>query len=341
MDSIDPSWTVSSRQALLFIQLAESLGVDADRLSQDCDLDPLCLENPDLRMPASTIYKLTHQLALVSKNDDIGLLAGRLSYLNIVNLILYLPALCDNLRQWLNMMPSVLEMQGDIGESVVLRSGDTIRTQWRPLVPLQTSGRYYIDMVLTSSMALLQSICIRPVTISKVAFSYPKPSNTDLHRQLFGDNLLFDQESSGLFFDIKCLDYPLIKSLDPIPQLQHDNLLNLVDKDTGDGFMRQLRRCIVRALPSGDMSIDNIADELSISRRTLQRRLAERDSHFLREVQELRSAMAARLLQTKKMGITEVGFLLGYADSSSFSTAFKSWHGCSPRDFVSKRQSAT
>ena len=95
-----------------------------------------------------------------------------------------------------------------------------------------------------------------------------------------------------------------------------------------------MRRSIVKALPSGAMSIDSIAEELSISRRTLQRRLSERNTHFLNEVQDIRSAIASRLLKNQQMGITEIAFLLGYADSSSFSTAFKSWHGISPKDYA-------
>lgn len=340
MTSIDPSWTVSSRQALLFLQLADSLEISRETLIADCDLDPLWLENPDFRMPVTAIYSLAKRLAQLSNNEDIGLLVGRVSYLNLVSLILYLPRICDNLRQWLNMMPSVMEMQGDIGESVVIREGDNVRTQWNPLLNNDESGRYFADMILSSSVSLLQSVCVHPVTIEKAYFAYPEPENTELHRKIFGDQLFFDQTFSGLFFDIKALDYPLVKPLDSASLRLHENILGAVDQDSGDGFLRQLRRAIVKALPSGAMSIDSIAEELSISRRTMQRRLAERNTHFLNEVQDIRSAIATRLLKNQQMGITEIAFLLGYADSSSFSTAFKSWHGCSPKDFAQQAESS-
>lgn len=333
MHHIDPSWTASSRIALLFIQLAQSLDVDDHHLISISDIDPLWLQTPDKRIPVEAIYRLARNLAELSGDQDIGLKAGRASYLNLVDLILYLPTLCNNLRQWLNMMPSVLEMQGDIGDSVVIREGGSIHTEWRPLVPIEIAGRYTIDMILSSSFSLLQSVCLQPVVIEKAVFNYPKPADTRLLEQVFGKNLVFDQAFSGLYFDIKALDYPLIKALEPNrPEIR--SLLNVVDKDSGDRFLRQLRRCIMRALPSGDMNIDAVAEELSISRRTLQRRLAERDTHFLQEVQDLRTAMAKKLLADQQMGITEIAFLLGYADSSSFSTAFKSWQGCSPSDFL-------
>jgi AraC-like DNA-binding protein len=50
----------------------------------------------------------------------------------------------------------------------------------------------------------------------------------------------------------------------------------------------------------------------------------------------VRSKVALRYLSDERLGITEIAFLLGYADQGSFSSAFKSWHGVSPRDYRRK-----
>ena len=47
--------------------------------------------------------------------------------------------------------------------------------------------------------------------------------------------------------------------------------------------------------------------------------------------------MALRYLADDRLGITEIAFLLGYADQGSFSSALKSWQGVSPRDFRRKK----
>ena len=59
-------------------------------------------------------------------------------------------------------------------------------------------------------------------------------------------------------------------------------------------------------------------------------------SNFLNVLQEVRSRVALRYLADDRLGITEIAFLLGYADQGSFSSAFKSWHGVSPRDYRQK-----
>nr|WP_240946207.1 AraC family transcriptional regulator [Pseudomaricurvus alkylphenolicus] len=329
-----PGKTVSARIARVFLQLADDLGVDRDQLFSSADIDPIWLENPDVFIPVETLYNLTKQLAKLADSEDIGLWAGRASFLNQTNLLMYLSAICSHFRQWLNMMPSTLEAAGDIGETVVVREGDMLRSEWRPLVPVQDSGRYITDMMLSLCQSLLNSVCYRPVPVPTVYFSYPEPSDTTVHRQIFSGQLEFGQSFSGLFYPAAALEYPIIKVWDEKSPLSKDNLLSVIEKGSGDGFMRRLRRCIVRALPSGEMTIDTIAKELAISRRTLQRRLSDRDEVFANVVQELRSAMAVRLLSDQKIPITEIAFLLGYVNTSSFSTAFKGWHGCSPRDFA-------
>ncbi len=330
-----PEKTVSSEIAQLFLQLSDDLGVERNQLIAGADIDPIWLEKPGSYIPVESLYSLTKQLAKLTDNEDIGLWAGRASFLNQANLLIYLSAICSHFRQWLNMMPSSLEAVGDIGEAVVVKEGDMLRTEWRPSVTMATSGRYITDMMLSMCQSLLNSVCYSPVPVPKVYFSYPEPEDTTIHRQIFGGQLEFGQTFSGLFYPVSTLGWPIIKVWDEKSPLSKDNLLSIIEKGSGDGFMRRLRRCIVRALPSGKMTIDTIANELAISRRTLQRRLSERNELFASVVQELRSAMAVRLLADKQIPITEIAFMLGYADTSSFSTAFKGWHGCSPRDFTS------
>ncbi len=106
--------------------------------------------------------------------------------------------------------------------------------------------------------------------------------------------------------------------------------------DPADQLLSNLKQSIAQYLPEGEVTIDKLAGKLNISRRTLQRRLSDRDTNFLHILQEVRSKVALRYLSDSRLGITEIAFLLGYGDQGSFSSAFKSWHGVSPRDYRRK-----
>ena len=70
--------------------------------------------------------------------------------------------------------------------------------------------------------------------------------------------------------------------------------------------------------PRGGATIDKLASKLNISRRTLQRRLSDRDTNFLNVLQEVRSKVALRYLGDGRLGITEIGLFAGLCRSGLF-----------------------
>lgn len=335
IDNSDLSEVMPAKQAKHTLQIGARLGVPEQKIIETCGFDKAWFEIPDYQIPVGPFYKLNKEIAKATNNPDFGILVGRAAYLNIGHLLLYLSSICGSLRQWLNMMPNVLEMYGDLGRAIIVREEGSLRSEWCPSAPLSISDRYTIDMVLSTANSILTSICLHPITINKAQFTYPKPKDLTVLTQCFGSNLVFDQPFSALYFDIASLDYPLIEPITEATTSQNP-WQQYVDTVAGDEFLKALRQSIVCALPSGDMTIDTVAGDLMVSRRTLQRRLSERSTNFLQEVQDLRSQMALRFLTDQQLGITSIAFLLGYADSSTFSSAFKTWHGCAPSEYRRK-----
>ena len=333
---LDPNWRIPVKQAKQILQIAQRFGLQQDPILEACGIDKKWLEINDYQMPVGPLYELNKQIAKLAGNEDLGLFVGRAAYLNIVHLLLYLSSICSSLRQWLNMMPSVLELGADLGKAVIVREGGTLRSEWRPLVPVSVSGRYTIDMVLSTANSILSSICLQPITIAKAQFTYPQPQDLTVLKQCFGDNLAFDQPYSALFFEMESLDFKLIQPVNEHSDTAPNPWQEYMASTSGDSVLRALRQSIVCALPTGEMTIDTVADDLGVSRRTLQRRLSDRDTSFQHVVQDLRYQMSLRFLSDNRLGVTTIAFLLGYGDSSSFSTAFKSWHGCPPSEFRSQ-----
>jgi len=331
---VERGYTVPAKQVRFVLQVGERLGISQSSLLAAGALDHKPLVNPEQPIAVEHLYRMHHSLAQLSDNPDIGLFIGRSAYLNLVDVLLYLSSICGCLRQWLKMMPSVLEVYGDLGKAVIIKQGDSLRSEWCPLVELAVSGRYTIDMALCIASTILGSICLQPVVITKAQFTYPQPNDLTFLKQCFGDNLSFDQEHSALHFDAACLDFALIQANSDNPIDDNNPWQQYINNVAGDDFLFTLRQSIACALPTGEMSIDGVAQELGISRRTLQRRLSERVTNFQDIVQDLRSQMALYFLADNKMDVTSIAFVLGYSDSSSFSSAFKTWHGSAPSKYT-------
>ncbi|MBB5186100.1 MAG: AraC-like DNA-binding protein [Zhongshania aliphaticivorans] len=328
---------VNSSAFKALFQAAEALGADITALFSEMGVTLSELEDSDRRYPVGDLFRLYELVAQKVASPDIGLYIGRIDYVNRLNLQLYACSACTTFREYLNVMPSVLRIVGDIGEVKVRREGEFIRLDWQPLAPESAIQRYLSDSSLSVAAAIVNSVCVRPIPIRAAHFSYAEPADLNLLKQQFGDCLRFDQPTSCVYLDRACLDYALIK-LDanwvqalaqPIRYLFEDN------SDSND-FIVAVRKTLLRLLPSGDMNIDKAAEALNISRRTLQRRLAEQGTQFLQVLQELRAELAIQYLSDERLSITDIAFLLGYMDQSSFSGAFRSWHGQSPRDYRKK-----
>ncbi|QDH17224.1 AraC family transcriptional regulator [Swingsia samuiensis] len=85
-----------------------------------------------------------------------------------------------------------------------------------------------------------------------------------------------------------------------------------------------------RRLASGQPTLTDLAQELGVSERTLQRRMMEKGVTFRSLLSEARRELVHHLLVDPEMDITEVACLLGYQDTTSFYRAFREWEGISP-----------
>ena len=66
------------------------------------------------------------------------------------------------------------------------------------------------------------------------------------------------------------------------------------------------------------------------SPRTLRRRLKDEELTFKGLVADIRRDLGEKYVQDRSLSLTEISFLLGFSDMSSFSRAYKGWTGHSP-----------
>lgn len=76
-----------------------------------------------------------------------------------------------------------------------------------------------------------------------------------------------------------------------------------------------------------------VARSLNMSERSLKRRLQQEGASFRELVEQYRKSEACRLLAEGDMTIRDIAFGLGFSDTSTFSQAFKRWHGVAPTHY--------
>ena len=110
------------------------------------------------------------------------------------------------------------------------------------------------------------------------------------------------------------------------PQLERELKQNNLDEN----FIDRIRIAIQEKLTGRRPTIEDIADVLHMSPRTLQRRLQDEGSSFQRVLEDARHHLARNYLVNPVLELNEAAYLLGYEDSNSFVRAFRMWEGIPP-----------
>lgn len=95
-------------------------------------------------------------------------------------------------------------------------------------------------------------------------------------------------------------------------------------------FAERTRVVLMEALPSGQAGMDNVARRLGVSSRTLQRRLRGEGTNFKAVVDATRERLARHYLRRTQLSSTEIAYLLGFDEATSFFRAFQRWTGTTP-----------
>jgi len=98
-------------------------------------------------------------------------------------------------------------------------------------------------------------------------------------------------------------------------------------------FMEALWRTLSPRLGREDLTVDNVAHLLGLSRQPLQRRLKANNTSLTQELAKMKQQYASEELLHTNEPIAEIGAALGFHNPASFTRAFKSWTGQSPRDY--------
>src|SRR5256712_1721762 len=108
-----------------------------------------------------------------------------------------------------------------------------------------------------------------------------------------------------------------------------------------DSLKAQVKTILKKLLAGHRPPLEDVARELRVSARTLQRRLLDEGMSFHNLVEEARREMAQHYLLQSSLELNETAYLLGYEDPNSFILAFHKWEGASPGEWRSARRPYT
>lgn len=135
-------------------------------------------------------------------------------------------------------------------------------------------------------------------------------------------------EENAISFRLADLHKPFV-SFNPAMWSYFEPEMNkrLAELTVDDSMSARVRSALASMLPGGAYGIEDVAEKLGISKRTLQRKLSEEKTTFQKQLSSTRETLAIHYICHTDMSNLDISFLLGYAELNSFLRAFVIWTG--------------
>jgi AraC-like DNA-binding protein len=164
---------------------------------------------------------------------------------------------------------------------------------------------------------------------ARVHFTHAPPADVSEHRRMFGPIVEFGSEFNG--FSCGRGEFDAISpSADPALVQYADRFISTLPYAQATSIAAEVRKAIHVLLPFDGASIEAVAARLGLSKRTLQRRLAEEGAEFSALLNEIRREQSVRHLSNARLPLSHVAGLVGYSRETSFARWFSGEFGMVP-----------
>ncbi|MEO0959698.1 MAG: AraC family transcriptional regulator ligand-binding domain-containing protein [Pseudomonadota bacterium] len=200
--------------------------------------------------------------------------------------------------------------------------------------PMVHRNRQHAEFVIGASLSAFRiatGTALRPL---EVRFAHERRSHRDEVSRVLGSPVRFGCARLELVLSRASLELKLVEADVTLLGilLKHAERQLEESKRLRPALRHRVERSLLGQLHREMPSANDVASQLGLSLRTLTRRLAAEGCTYREVTEALRLKLAESYLSDPCISLAEIAFLLGYADQSSFTTAFKRWTGATPRE---------
>jgi AraC-like DNA-binding protein len=328
------------RVSSLLATKLEELGVSASLVLRHAGLPLQLFSQERILVSTEEFFALYRAIGEVSRDPVIGLKLGSEQRIERYNPIAIAALYTRSFGDALLRMARYKQLTCP-EEIRVTQRGDHCRVEFQWLLARESEPATLIDTCFAWILLVGRRGTGGPVTPLRVELRR-EPVHRDILEAHFGCTVKFRADRNALIFRKSDLDRPFVTHNAELlamlaPQLEAE----LNDRRARQTVRDQVKGTLKRILAGQRPSIQEVARELSLSARTLQRRLSEAGITFQQILEEARRELAYHYLLQSSLELNETAYLLGYENANSFHRAFHHWEGTSPGQWRDDRRRAS
>lgn len=315
-------------------------GVEIGPVLREYGLSAAHLTSLYERVPLRNFVALAEDLAARFERPFLGLELGRNFTLADLGPFYAIFVLSGDLRSAVSGLARYQSIWQTNTMLDLTRGKDTSVLRYLILDPAIWPRRQDSEFALASFTALIRQLTSKRWRPVAVEFEHDVSSRMPALTQFFRAPVFGNRSANVLIMDNVELDQPLHSRLDGedgnIAPILERHLLELLGPpaEVSQSFVSRVSRLMAKRLGRGEVTIDAVAAELSMSVRSLRRHLTEEGSSFRQILQQHRRTTIEAMLRGDGARLSDLAGRLSYSDGAVLSRAFKSWTGMSPREYA-------
>ncbi len=313
-----------------------NLGVDADEVLRRSGLDPSDLYRANLRTKFSGQPRFWKAAVELSGDPCIGLHLGEQMPVYKGQILEYLFLSSTTFGDGLNRVLSYQRLISDALHGQVSETPSPCLTSY--FAEHQYATSHLAEAMVLGLIKAFQAVTDGTFKADRIIFNHSPNTDIAEYQRIFQCPVEFNAKSFQLFFPASLLNY---RSLYAEPELlnlhiqaadQHLAILQQQD------LITEVRSLLGALLESGETTLENVAGRLDVTPRHLRHQLDLAGTSFQRLLNDYRHSLARRLLSQTDEAISEIVYLTGFSEPSTFYRAFRRWEGTTPIEYRQQHQ---
>jgi len=306
-------------------------GLDVGPLLKSSNLTSHQIKNSHFRLPVTNQIKFLNLVADELPDPFLGIQLAEGIDLREMGLLYYVVASSETLGNALRRLARYSSINNE-GIRITCHEWKDIRVQFEYVGVARLSDRHQIEFFVVTLLRICRQLTNLSLSPRSVKLAHRRTELPPGIKKMFGCNVAFGSSVDEVV-------YPgLAKNISTVNADSYLNALlvryceeALSTRRMHSGAWRlKVENAIVPLLPHGQAKIGEIAQRLGVSVRTLTRLLASEGCTYSEILDALRVDLAKRYLQEQNLPLSEVAWLLGFGEVSTFFHAFKRWTGKTP-----------
>ena len=307
----------------------EELGVRASAVLRRAGLPQGFIDQPRMLLKTEELFALWRAVSEVSTNPAIGLQLGTETKTERFHPLGLAALSSENLGAAIDQMARYKQLT--CPEEILQEKDDEEwNIQFRWLLADEAEPPVLNECCFAWVLSIARHGTGTRVSPLRVEFVQPRAHVKTIERH-FGCPVVCGAARNAMVFRSADAQLPFVtRNAELLGMLAPQFEEELKQENGNENFIERIRVAIQQKLTGRRPNIEDIADALHVSSRTLQRRLQDAGSSFQRVLEEARHQLARHYLNNSVLELNEAAYLLGYEDSNSFVRAFRTWEGVPP-----------